>query len=81
MARLRRVLLAPTPANWLDAYGLILRRRRWRTVRLDILFPIPARYARTVNRSTRGKPLCAYAFLTPSTVTSYHGGGHLSVAR
>ncbi len=38
MARLRRVLLAPTRANWLDAYRLILRRRRWRTVRLDISF-------------------------------------------
>ena len=38
MAPLRRVLLAPTRANLLDAYGLILRRLRWRTVRLDISF-------------------------------------------
>lgn len=26
LARLRRVLLAPTLANWLNAYGLIIRR-------------------------------------------------------
>jgi hypothetical protein len=26
-ARLRRALLAPTRENWLDAYGIVLRRR------------------------------------------------------
>ncbi len=60
MARLRRVLLAPTPANRLDAYGLILRRRGGRFATPRHILPIPVRYARTLDRSKRGNP-CARA--------------------